>query len=177
MKTAKILFFSIIFILISSCENDDVLNSEVPLEYIIITINDDFEAQFEIFDDIQNECEFNLSISDELFLWNPRCEAHNNSEFFFTITSFQSETNIPINLNGTFGGNELEAILGFKIPYPNSMTNDLRLFQMLNGTVDILASGEVGEYLDFQFSGEALLIGSPAEVVNVAGEVHLIRDN
>ena len=173
--TFNFLLFLTLFV---SCEKSDDINRNQADEFITFTINDDYTYNIEILENVDNDCDFLVSLNQNLSFFNSTCETHNNSEIFITINNFENTQNIPIDLNGSFATNEPEAIIGFRIPYPNSSNiNELRLFQMFNGTVDILNSGDIDEYIDFEFFGEAFFAGlNGVEFVSVIGTAHILRD-
>ena len=131
MKSRLLLFLTLYLQVLISCEREENVTNR---EYITFTINNDYTYTLELTDAQNDSCEFRLRIDDNLTLTNTNCEAHDRSNLFFTITSFEAEQNIPVELHGSFSGSELEAILGFRIPYQDQQNDtSLVFFNMFNG--------------------------------------------
>jgi len=177
MKLSLPLFIlALCLCLLTSCENEE---NAFNGEYITFTINNDYTYTLELTETQNDGCDFQLNVGDNLNVFNSNCEAHYSSQLFFTITAFEETQNIPIDLNGSYPGLTLEAVLSFNIPFLDDQNQtNLVLFQMLSGELDIQSAGDVGEYIEFEFIGEAIAPPySGATIYSVVCSAKIIRDN
>ena len=160
--------------LLTSCESEE--NASIR-EYITFTINNDYNYTLELTETQNDSCDLLLTIDNDLTVVNDNCSFDDNSLIAFRITNFEPNQGIDIQLNGSFGGGELEAILGFRIPFEDDQGGiNPTLFMMVNGSLNILNSGAVNEFVDFEFNGEALAPTFSPDLFSVTCTVHILRD-
>ncbi|RNC84210.1 MAG: hypothetical protein ED556_12200 [Winogradskyella sp.] len=160
--------------LLTSCESEE---NTFNREFITFTINDDYTYTLEVTQTQNDSCDLLLSINNDLTVVNNNCSFDDNSLIDFRITNFEPAQDIDIQLNGSFAGGELEAILGFRIPYEGSQgIINPTLFMMVNGSLNVLNSGSVNEFIDFEFNGEALAPTFSSELFSVSCTAHILRD-
>ena len=170
-----LLILTLCLLVLISCESEENTSNR---ESITFTINNDYTYTLELIDSQNDGCDFQLSVGNQFNLHNLPCDTQDNSALLFNIYSYEAIQGIQIVPHGSFAGSQLEAVLSFQIPVEDTQGNlNNVLFNMFNGNFDIINSGSINEYYDFEFTGEALSsLFLPGELIPVSCTGHVLRD-